>query len=331
MTKRSIFVLLSNIIFLSTVCTGCADTNVINVFNQTLDHVLLIENTAPFYFQYLRDDLAVQRRIIRKVDDYPDFCNYFVSAAASHDDYSISVEEDGSFIFHGKNTDENPTYDTFYKGALLAPGTYRFCTGNTEDPEKFYVYLEGWKTDENGNTEKTSLATYDGQVFTIDTSDKYDSYYLGIRVASGYEKESLHLSAQIIPAELSPEENQPSASRESNPADSTMYYNFKTVSVTKDRLPQSAYRDWKTFLTELKYQIKDESVDWYTVLFDDGTGIEFPQGNSSYGIYGVIDPLGRVTSVIGYLSDTGTYMTITDKNGTPLTDETSKNGINGIE
>lgn len=328
MTKRRLSVLFSIIVSLSIICTGCA--NITGSFNQTLDHVLLIENTAPFYFQYLRDDLAVQRRITRKADDYPDYRNYFVSTSVSHDDYSISVAEDGSFTFHGKNTGEKPAYDTFYKGALLPPGTYRFYTGNPEDPENFYIYLEGWKTDENGNTDKTVLATYDGQTFIIDDSDRYDSYYLGIRIAAGYENESLHLSAQIIPAEFSPKENQPSASTQNNPADSALYYNFKTVSVTKALLSSSVYRDWKIFLTGLRYQVKTGSVDWYTVLFDDGTGIEFPEGDSSNGIYGKTDPLGRVTSVIGYLSDTGTYMTITDRFGTPLSDGSSKNGINGI-
>lgn len=314
------------------ICTGCSGP--IDAFNTGLDNLLLLDNKASFYIRYLEDDLAVQRCISRRVDDYPYYSNYFVSAPVSRtskSDFGITCWKNGSFTFHGKNSTDNYSYKTFYEGCLLPPGTYRLYLKQNKDPKDFKVYLEGWKTQEDGMTRKTMLASSDGDQFTIEDADEYDQYYIGIAVGAGYEDDDMYFFPQLIPSDVSPDDNQPVSIAQNWLGDSDTFYNFRTISITKKQLSESTCKDWKIFLTALRYQVKSESVDWYSVIFNDGTAIEFENGDASKGKYGKADPIGRVTSVTGYLYDAGNYMTLTNENGTCLNGETSDRGINGIE
>lgn len=283
--------------------------------NRTLDSVLLIENRAPVYQNYLQDDLAVQRCVTHDVDKYENYCNYFVSSAVvQKDSYSISVGNDGSITFSGTNDTGDFAFEELYLGPLLPPGTYRLDV-KSDTPvthDEFLVYLEGWNTAADGTIVNTYLAPTENSWDTFTIADNsYERYYIGVRIAPGYSNSSLHFYAQVVPSSARSDILQPISDTQNFLSDSSLFYNFKTVYLPKSQLSLSTTRDWKDFLHSLRSQVKDP-YDWYSVIFDDGTGIEFENCDPSKGKYGEVDPLGRVTKVTGYLYDISDYLSLTD-------------------
>lgn len=99
--------------------------------------------------------------------------------------------------------------------------------------------------------------------------------------------------------------------------------------ITKEDLSSIPYEDMQIFFHNLKY-IYARKYDACTIVFGDGTGIRFEKCDPDNGMYGTLDYWYYVTDLKGIVTDTGSYLTLSDEDGNPTTTGQSTYGINGI-
>ena len=73
---------------------------------------------------------------------------------------------------------------------------------------------------------------------------------------------------------------------------------FGYVLMSGDDINKITKEDFKTFVDE---NIKGKTYNWFTVFFDDGTGVQFAGCNYTAGVYGTVDSSGCVDVPKGYI------------------------------
>jgi len=76
-----------------------------------------------------------------------------------------------------------------------------------------------------------------------------------------------------------------------------------------------------------------EKENYFTIVFEDGTGIVYAGCSALFPDYGKIsgDYEYVITDSYGIISDTGSYFVLLDDNDQPITEDTNPFGVNGIQ
>ena len=100
------------------------------------------------------------------------------------------------------------------------------------------------------------------------------------------------------------------------------------LKISKASFNRKTYGEIKEFLAEME-QVR--GVNYFTILFNDGTGIFFVNCMSACPEYGKIDRDGCIDGFpFGYVTDRGAYFTLTDDQDRLLSSGTAPKGINGL-
>lgn len=322
-TGKKILTFIILFLFCATV-TACSATSL-------PDSIILQNKRYPKYAEYLQGNdyitYYVREGHYKKGKAY----NLLHLQVYDSDTSKISrrVNYNGTITLDGKDRKKN-TYIRITDNFTLQPGSYSIYDGHVSDGENITVFINGY--DKDGNSKRIAELPENG-TFEV-TQNTYSYYRMYIAVAKSFNCDS----RTIFPM-LCYENTEVSqfyspifsiAPRNSAEVGDGSYEQCIIFNITKEDLSSIPYKDLKIFLRNLKYIYAQRYVSC-TLAFEDGTGIQFQDCDPDKGIYGTLDGWYRANQLTGIVTDTGTYLTLYDKNDMPLSNNTLAYGINGIE
>lgn len=247
---------------------------IISVVSGNFDRVVLLEKRNPNYFNFLGS-----QKLIESVSADPRNDNLAVFNPASYDDGELffNTTADGIINIHGISRSEDKTFFISPTQFKLFNGEYDLYTdANPIDPVVLYM----WATSIDGKGE--FLATSNGNThFAIDNK-KYSSYFLAVYLPAMRECDE-QFSVRITPS------NFDKKTRQNDKHFDDLHY--LTVEISLNELNTISKSDLYIFYNALKFQYA--KYNWVSLIFSDGSGMQFVKGNS-YGIYGEVDDLGCI-------------------------------------
>ncbi len=253
---------------------------------------------------------------------------------------NVSLSADGTMTLSGTNMGGTLYLGCLSPRAVLPDGTYRLADGSGEAAtsggltgsgrvDGCYLYLEGWKTDEDGApVEKKILAQLpENPVFTVDRS-AYDQYWCVLRVPAGAAVENLSFRPGLIPLVG---EEQAAEGTEEQAADASealteapyegaalRYYDgdekmekFAIFNMKKSTFKKVPEKDYKVFCNNLRYIYNRRyHCKWCTLVFMDGTGLMFEGCDPGKAVYGKVDALGRILEAQGSVEIINGYVSL---------------------
>ncbi|MCR4672037.1 MAG: hypothetical protein K5637_02220 [Lachnospiraceae bacterium] len=106
----------------------------------------------------------------------------------------------------------------------------------------------------------------------------------------------------------------------------TVEDNYAYTEISKSEFQETSYENIHSFFVS----IPENDYDYYTIVFDDGTGICFYECKIANPIYGVLKDNKEISETLGIVESHSSYYTVVDEDGEPFTHEELDHGINGI-
>lgn len=237
-----------------------------------VDNAVLLEKRNPDYWNLFNSGVTYEYEIPAGIS--PDYGTPFVFDNAL-DEYTllkyegngIEVTTDKESIFIDGVAEEDMWLNAVEQPITLSDGIYYFSSGNNN----LDCYLDAWKDDKN------NILARDGDNYFFKASSKYDWYKYTIPIKSGDKYENVEITPKIIKVS------------DVNGGKTKI----RLWSMDRNEWETLADRDRNIFLRQLN---QDKSYDWSSIIFDDGTGIQYTSTESTSVINreGTCDILGRV-------------------------------------
>ncbi len=207
---------------------------------------------------------------------------------------SLTRSKDGSITVVGRNTtnrivcvhlSDNQSLDLNNGDYIISYGEDMINNNN------LLFYFEG-RSIAGETIRYTKLASLpDNPMFSLE-KELYDDIGLVLAFTPDFETEKpIILYPQIRHAFDSSDEYMPPAVIKSTIEEGKT--GFQTFKVDKAEFNQLTDGDWKIFKNNLKYQFHGTYV-WTSIIFEDGTGVQFKDSDPNQAVYGPIDSWGRV-------------------------------------
>jgi len=210
------------------------------------------------------------------------------------DQLSIAVNRDGSVTLNGQYYGDSSSYMMSPSSFMLSEGDYVIDAGDVlQDQEHCHFYIEGWKETEEGTKKEILAMTPQKTEFHIERG-QYDRFWYGINIVDGFsaDNETLYpVIAEVKEAKQVIDSYMPCAVRYYSGDEETS--RFIIYYLSKSDLSIIPKRDWAVFVHNIVYRLSGQ-YDWCSVVFDDGTGIQYQSEASDGVIYGKSDPYGRI-------------------------------------
>ena len=211
---------------------------------------------------------------------------------------SVTYNEDGSIYVQGKNNGDGNVYirlspSNRYK---LHDGEYIISDGLNEEQRKGVLFYYESRDIFSDHTDYIRLANLPEQPRMIVDNSLHDDFGLVLGFTTEFEStEPLVIYPMIRRANDTEGNYQPPAILKTNIDEEQPA--FQTFLLEKTELDQLTDSDWKLLCNSVNYQFKEKYI-WTSIIFEDGTGIQFKESDASQAVYGPIDPWGRVEDVV---------------------------------
>lgn len=106
----------------------------------------------------------------------------------------------------------------------------------------------------------------------------------------------------------------------------TVEDNYAYTEITKSEFSEISYENIHSFFVS----IPEHDYNYYTIVFDDGTGICFYECRIANPIYGALKDNKEISDTLGIIEDHNSYYTVVGEDGVPFSTEELQSGINGI-
>ncbi len=213
---------------------------------------------------------------------------------AARSGIELKLSDDGSITITGENKTEQVIIVHLSPAHSLSldDGEYRVsCDTNTPLNDSILFYFEGRYVDPEGIQYSLLAQLPDNPVFTL-RNELYEDIGLVLAFTPLFEtKEPITIHPQIRRADDPSDEYMPPAVIMSTIEEDET--GFQIFLVDKAEFNQLTDSDWKIFKNNLKYQYQGPYI-WTSIIFEDGTGVQFVDSDPDQAIYGAIDPWGRV-------------------------------------
>ena len=243
-----------------------------------LDSAVLLEKKHPGYWEYLRPEAAATIMVPDCEQD-----NYLISSLTTghYNGFDVVVNKDGSVTVDGVNNDED--VHIRYGRISLQDGVYTLSDGGASEklPAGYsYVYDSG----------ETLVALPDSRSFVSDKS-LHKNYEIGIVLFKGCIADNVTFYPMLNKGDKA-EEYAPYAVNDNKEVDDNINTDLKRAAIIR--------MDYKAYHTIPKGDIDHFNrnyehlfdTDWVSIMFEDGMGIQFVDGEERYGS---MDAWGRVT------------------------------------
>lgn len=314
------------ILILSFCClslTGCSLTSL-------PDSLILQNQRYPQYAEYLQGNDYLTYYIATKKYRSAKTYNFLHLQVYSSDSSSISrkVNSNGSVTIKGKSK-KAQTYIRLTDNFTLLPGSYTIYDGHVAEDGNIIMFVNGY--DEDGTSHRVAELPERG-TFEV-TEGEYSYYRVYVSVAGNIKHNRtifpmLCYADSTIKRFYSPIFS--TASLSSEDLGGGNYDQLIVFNITKEEFASIPYKDFHVFFNNLRYIYSRRYVSC-TLVFEDGTGIQFEDCDPDKGIYGSLDGWYRTSDITGIVTDTGSYLTLCDENGNPLDSGQNAYGINGIK
>ena len=235
-----------------------------------MDKLIILEKRYPGYWDYLRPEMTTTVYVTEE-----DLDNYIISSlkVGWYQGFDIIVNDDGSVFVNGVN--ENCDVYIRYGRMILPDGFYVLSDGGvSEEQQHIHSYIY-----DNGET----LASLPSDPSFIADSSIHQTYEAGIVIEKGTV-----IDSKIFYPILSRGEQEVGYFPCENINKSTNCKSIAFIGMDQSVYEEISHKDKKYISDNLKHLY---GVDWLTVTFGDGKGVEIIDGNEKYGM---LDLWGRV-------------------------------------
>lgn len=231
---------------------------------------------------------------------------------------TITTMPDGSYVLDGTYQGDQVGWirmsPKWYK---LTPGTYYFSDEGFSAAHKKCTlrFGEGYDTEEAGfKMQNVNKKSY-GHRLVIGDED-YSRIWYGLRIKKGFTARNETLRFMIYRMEEAsgagsapnPETGSDAAGAEEKLTDTSYPYEpcpvykcdeeadfseYGLIIMKKEEYNLLTEEERKRFYNNIRFQYI-YMYDWFTIWFEDGTGITFREDEPGTGRYGTLDPAGRV-------------------------------------
>ncbi len=277
----------------------CNDKNLCEL----VDKSILFEEKNKNYVNIFNVD-SVRREYVFPSSAKDNNINYFINAGLSRNydlGFRIQINEDGSLTFVGTNKGKDISFRLSQFRYLLEDGLYYIDDCNTSE-DGFSFYIEGWNVKEGVCGVKDVLAMLPNSSCFLADSKKYNQYWYGIRIKSGFSSEGL----TIYPSISKKENVFTKESYASQNVKKIVHYDAEKKDIVKLK-----YQDWILFFNTVRYQYF-EKYDWCTISLGNGYGFWFEDCDIKKIFYGKLDSSDRVIDKKYLVKDTGKEMVLVD-------------------
>lgn len=266
-----------------------------------IDDVILLENRNPGYYDYLSKSCVyyVSKDALNEYNDNL-LTNGMQTKNYIENGFEILVHEDGSFTFSGTYTGKDLCFIYPMEIGYLKSGDYIISDGGASIENGIQMRIFGVKKLPDGSTEYGDCIELPSEGLFHWDSNKYDKAVSDVVIYPGFSAEKLRFYPMLRDSSKGKILYQnairklSSLSNDQNRNDYEVYLKIKLDKQAVDKLDGD---DWHILYNEAKYQ---KQVDWISIDFGDGTGIQICDDVPNNMIYGVIDTIGRVRNKQSY-------------------------------
>lgn len=223
--------------------------------------------------------------------------------------YSITVNEDGTFVFSGNYSGANNIYEIITPigiGFDLPSGDYVLSDGGASSESGVSIQLTGVKRMIGGGTEAVPIASLPGTASFHWDRDSDIEIYCEMVVRSGASAESLKFSPMLLKTEDSvDQEYLPCLTTqydwEENELDGVKVYKYDIYKGAMDG-ELITKNDWNIFLNSIKFQMQ---ADRAVIDLKDGYGIDIRKNDYPMATYGKLNVSmtisdGQLINIVDY-------------------------------
>ncbi len=266
----------------------------IGMIHQGFPDWFFLESNHPLYYKLFGSNESLLSRYNTILPDSDNLLPLNILNEADNSGIELHRSNDGSIAISGCNLTGKSIYVHLSapNAMLLINGTYKISynnNGSVVDNTSFY--FEGRNKTPQG-VEYTMLGDVsENPVFKLNNED-YESFALVLAFAPGFEsEETVTIYPQIRRVDDPLDEYEPPAILKTTVDEGVPA--FQTFLVDKAEFNQLTNDDWRIFNNNLKYQYYGSYI-WTTIVFEDGTGVQFTDSDPDQAVYGLVDPWGRV-------------------------------------
>lgn len=263
--------------------------------SKCIDDAVLLENRNPGYYEYLSnsDIYYVSKEALNQPND-----NLLTNVMQNTDfgdiGFKILVHEDGTCTFTGKYTGKDPFYLYPMDIGHLKSGDYILSDGGASVDNGIQMRIFGVKETPNGESEHEERVQLPGDgEFSWDETNYYCAK-LDVIIYPGFSAENLRFYPMLCEESKGKIPYQNALRKVASLSDDQVendYITYMEIRTTKESLNELKKKDWQILYNEAKYQ---KHVNWVTIDFGDGTGVQICDNDPNMMIYGEIDTVGRV-------------------------------------
>lgn len=266
---------------------------------KNISGILFLEYTNPVYYSLFIDNSSSY------LNQYPyldtESKNLLVVEGRKTQNYNgINVEfkDDGTIVANGKNTGDSIVYLRVSPSNrfVLHDGEYVISDGLSPEQRNGILFFYETRDNKGDHVEYSKLAILpDDPKMTIKVSE-HDDFGLVLAFTQDFESEEpITIYPMVRHAEEETSEYEHPAILKSRidqdqPA-------FQAFIIDKQAFEQLTDKDWTIFRNSLKHQFNGKFA-WTSIIFEDGTGIQFVDPDSNRLVYGLVDPWGRLERII---------------------------------
>lgn len=260
-----------------------------------IDDALLLEKRHPGYYDYLSKSCVyyVRKDVLNEPNDNL-LTNGMQTKKYSESGFEILVHEDGSFTFSGTYTGEDVCFIYPMVIGYLKTGDYILSDEGASIVNGIQLRIFGVKKKPDGSTEYGDCVELPSDGLFHWDSNRYDKAMCDVVIYPGFSSEKLRFYPMLRDASKGKSIYQnairklQSLSTDQNRDD---YEKYLEIKLDKQMLDKLVKDDWRILYNEVKWQ---KQVDWTSIVFGDGIGIQICDNDPDKMVYGEIDTIGRV-------------------------------------
>lgn len=264
-------------------------------FSRYIDDTLLLERRNPGYHDYLSKSSVYY--VSKNALDKPN-ANLLTNVMQNTDfvdkGFKIQVHDDGSFTFSGTYSGEKSTYIYPMEIGNLPSGNYIVSDGGASINGGIEVRVFGVRELPDGNREFGNCVCLPGDGLLYWDADEYDKIMFDVRIYPEFSSNDLRFYPMLCSADygvISYQDALRKLSDLSEDQNREDYVSYMNLEIDRKSLDKITVDDWKILCNEARRQ---KHVEWISVDFGDGGGIQICGNDPDKMLRGDIDSVGRV-------------------------------------